>query len=331
MSQKNRIEFIDLAKGICIFLVVLGHVVPTFNISFPAIECLRMPLYYCLSGLFFKDYGGLKALTLRKTNKILIPFIAWYLIGYAVYYAGNLISSYKVEHQFSIYDIFLSRSLFNLPIWFLLSLFWSNLLFYIASFPKSHIATISIIVSYTVVGWCMMTFNIPNFLYFATTLSCMPFFYLGYLLKRTSLLLPSANNKKNLIFLIFCAIAGSLIAFLPEVPPRIQYATGRIVYGNPLQIYGCAAFFVIALLLLCRFIRRVPFISWIGQYSIIVLVTHRLICAIFAVPLHHALGNTLEEETLNIIKFLLVILSMLAIIPLCRKYLPHITAQKDIL
>ena len=52
-SSSNRIEFIDLAKGICILLVVLLH----FNdrwFNLPNLTALRMPLYFTLSGLFFK-------------------------------------------------------------------------------------------------------------------------------------------------------------------------------------------------------------------------------------------------------------------------------------
>ena len=65
MSQK-RIEFIDLAKGVCIILVVIGHCGAPINI--PGFEIVRMPLYFILSGLFFKDYGGGYNFFIRKTK-----------------------------------------------------------------------------------------------------------------------------------------------------------------------------------------------------------------------------------------------------------------------
>lgn len=70
---KKRIDFIDLAKGICIIMVVVGHCGATINI--PGWEIVRMPLYFILSGLFFKDYGGWVKFLIQKTNKILIPFL----------------------------------------------------------------------------------------------------------------------------------------------------------------------------------------------------------------------------------------------------------------
>ena len=64
--MKERIEYIDLAKGICILLVVLDHIAGYRYFSdgnYPMndiFEQTRMPLYFILSGLFFKDYGGIR-------------------------------------------------------------------------------------------------------------------------------------------------------------------------------------------------------------------------------------------------------------------------------
>ena len=60
--MKERIGYIDLAKGICILLVVLDHVANEgyfWSGNYPLNEVfdqMRMPLYFILSGLFFKDY-----------------------------------------------------------------------------------------------------------------------------------------------------------------------------------------------------------------------------------------------------------------------------------
>ena len=77
METKKRIEFIDLAKGVCILLVIMMHT--DVNVDFPGLRGMRMPLYFILSGLFFKDYGGFLNLLVKKANKILIPFLFFYL------------------------------------------------------------------------------------------------------------------------------------------------------------------------------------------------------------------------------------------------------------
>ena len=68
--MQQRIEFIDLAKGICIILVVLLHIVPSANI--PELRFIRIPLYFILSGLFFKDYGSFRNFLKKKVNNILL-------------------------------------------------------------------------------------------------------------------------------------------------------------------------------------------------------------------------------------------------------------------
>lgn len=84
-SPKKRIEFIDLAKGFCICLVVLAHVAASYKVSLPLSDfqkAFRMPLYFILSGFFFKTYGGFWDFIKRKTNKLsfLIPSgICWVL------------------------------------------------------------------------------------------------------------------------------------------------------------------------------------------------------------------------------------------------------------
>ena len=73
-KSSARIEWIDLANGICIILVVLFHVCHEYPLEVQ-ISSFRMPLYFILSGLFFKQYEGFIGFLKRKTNKLLIPFL----------------------------------------------------------------------------------------------------------------------------------------------------------------------------------------------------------------------------------------------------------------
>lgn len=328
--EKRRIEFIDLAKGLCIILVVLGHLVPAFNSNLLFVYCFRMPLYFCLSGLFYKDYGGLGNFTLRKTNKILIPFIAWYVIGYGIYYLGRVAIDSHTDAHYHFNDILYSNAIFNLPIWFLLCLFWSNLLFAIVRTLVKKEKQLGIaVLGVAAVGWIMSYNGIFNFLYIGSAMSCLPFFYMGYALKRTALLYPSDSVKKEFIIMVTCFAGAFLFAFFPEEPPRLIYYTNKVAYGNLVQIYLCALMFVIGILLLCKFIRHIPYVSWLGRYSIIVLVTHLQLSAITGTLLSMTVGSHVSTNVRYVINFLVVVACMSLVIPFCKKYLPHITAQKD--
>lgn len=79
--MNNRIVFVDLAKGICICLVVLYHVYGEIaGRVFEITNMFRMPLYFVLSGLFFKPYSSFNSFTKKKTNKLLIPLIITYIV-----------------------------------------------------------------------------------------------------------------------------------------------------------------------------------------------------------------------------------------------------------
>lgn len=330
--EKRRIEFIDLAKGICIFMVVLVHVMPDFGDRFKVLACLRMPLYFCLSGLFYKDYGGIKNFTIKKVNNILIPFVAWYLIGYGIYYVGRIFLPSGNEATYHFSDILFQNDIFNIPIWFLLCLFWSNVLFSIVSYIAKKWYTQLLGVMLIAGGGLLANrLGIFNFLYFFSSMTCLPFFYLGYALKKTTLLHTTTNKKLDFILMAVCLGVASIFAFLPPEPPRLHYYRNLIISGDIFSIYICAALLVVGILILCKFVKTLPFLSWLGRYSIIVLVTHMWLRDILGTLLNKFAGQELSEEIKPWIILLLVLGAMGLVIPFCKKYLPYITAQKPLI
>jgi fucose 4-O-acetylase-like acetyltransferase len=332
LSSKPRIEFIDLAKGVCIILVVLLHLVPVLNDKLEFLSYLRMPLYFCLSGLFFKDYGSLKNFTVRKVNKILIPFIAWYLISYMIFYLGRMVSNSDHEAVYSITDVFLRNEIFNIPLWFLLCLFWSNLLFAcINIFLKKWYQQFGAIAVMAGVGYMMGSNHIANPLYIGSALTCMPFFYLGYVLKRSSILYSNANKKVERIVLGISLIGAMLFAIIPDSFQHFEFYTNSMIEGNIVAVYISGVMYVVAILLLCKLIGKLPYISWLGRYSIVVLVTHLLVNTFVNRGLCWGLKASPDELWMQLLCFVINIAAMALVIPLVLKYLPHITAQKDLI
>mgnify|MGYP000345723560 FL=1 len=138
----KRIEFIDLAKGLCISLVLLYHIHDFETNVERALLFFRMPLYYFLSGIFFKDYSGFIDFSIRKINKLIVPYLFFFLAGYIAGMIGYFLHFYEkgiVEEPFRwnmIFDVFtkLGRGEnigYNAPIWFLISLFEVNIMFYL--------------------------------------------------------------------------------------------------------------------------------------------------------------------------------------------------------
>lgn len=74
-------------------------------------------------------------------------------------------------------------------------------------------------------------------------------------------------------------------------------------------------------------LKKLPVLSYCGRYSIMILVIHVLVIkAVKPVVLHFCSGPV------SILLTLLIAFGVSALlIPFMKKYLPHITAQKDVI
>ena len=168
------------------------------NLSFPGLDSMRMPLYFILSGLFFKTYGGFNNFIVKKTNKILLPFIFFYLLGYVAFYAIKAVRPEMIQLTVAqgITDVFTGRQYFNGPIWFLLALYWTNIIFCIIHlYIKSEWIRVIIIGALSAIG-VMLSHNgielpfLPD-----VSITPIPSFYFGYLLKKSDIPLPNKYDK----------------------------------------------------------------------------------------------------------------------------------------
>lgn len=121
--MKSRNEYIDIAKGIAIFLVVWGHVIkytlPTGNDIYNLIYSFHMPVFFCISGYFANNTflrESAIVFFLKKSYTILLPFIVW----------GTLYAYYSYLPATSL---FLDK--YNLGYWLLITLYTLYILFLI--------------------------------------------------------------------------------------------------------------------------------------------------------------------------------------------------------
>ena len=77
MSARKRIEYVDVAKGIAILSVIVGH---TFSAYDPGsllnrfIYSFHMPLFFILSGFFYRPQDFKTAFG-RKVKNLLVPYL----------------------------------------------------------------------------------------------------------------------------------------------------------------------------------------------------------------------------------------------------------------
>ena len=83
MEKKKREEFIDIAKGIAILCVIIGH---TWKNAYPAdkrlmvfIYSFHMPLFFILSGWCLKSTDvKISSVIVKKIKQLVVPYVVEY-------------------------------------------------------------------------------------------------------------------------------------------------------------------------------------------------------------------------------------------------------------
>jgi fucose 4-O-acetylase-like acetyltransferase len=326
LGGKRRIQFIDLAKGLCIIMVVLFHA-GVMTPSTPLLSSLRMPLYFFLSGLFFKTYGGIVNFLVKKVNKILIPFVFFFVISkffclsrLVFVHDYNLASSLAFLGRFSLVH--------NIPLWFLVCLFVTNIIFCVLRRAIKNDVLFSLaIFACALVGVWYGENGVSGFAYSATAMTSLPFFYFGYMSNKTPWLYPGKYDKYCLpAAIVLIGAALTIVYFSGNA--HISMRDNRFV-GSALAAYMTAVLAVSGALMLCKAINRLPVVSYIGRYSIIVLGTHMIVMPFVQLWLNSTdilIGST----NYCLIAGFATLAVCLLLIPLFLRFAPQFTAQKDI-
>ena len=119
-NQTKRIEWVDVAKGIGILLVVHGH---SRGPGFLLPNFFHMPMFFLISGLLYKSDGSLKEYIVKKRNSLYIPYIFWNLLGAVIWGIAQGTSIRGLCKQGIKILLTLSRGQFFGATWFLGALF----------------------------------------------------------------------------------------------------------------------------------------------------------------------------------------------------------------
>ena len=345
IGTKPRIEYIDLAKGFCIILVVCFHLSLFYGMILPGtifMKAFRMPLYFFLSGCFFKAYEGFWGFFKRKVNKLLIPFFFFYFltsVGLPHVQVHLLGIDTNLLHMDKIFTAFLSETYPNQPIWFLLCLFEESIVFYVLYLlaqkyeDKSNliICAGSLMIGFIGILLGLFSVNLPATL--DTAFSSMPFFAGGYyVFRKTDILKPNKYDKYLPYFIIvsFSLVAIICNTLLIDSSQFYSFIKNTFTLKAALIFYPYGFVGIFGVILLAKLLKKIPLISYFGRYSIMILVTHWVVFDFIAAVLNHLRLN-LPIGYIFMINLILTMLSYVIIIPFMRKFMPHVTAQKDVI
>lgn len=287
--SKNRIDWIDTAKGIGILLVVFGHAFTMENSLIKIyIYSFHLPLFFFLSGLLFKyeKYKSYFAFLSSKVKTLIVPYLFFcitsYIVGYIIKLKSGPFDPVIVPTIKSIVfgDGSHLAQLNNVALWFLPCLFITEHIFFfiIKASRQTRNITISLVVL-PVVGILFSIYVKKHIPWSANVAIIASTFYgLGYLSYRFKATVDHfVSNKMN-------GLVSSALFFISFVASLLN---GRVdmnsnFYGNPILFYISALAGVAIYIKLSTLIDKVKFINYIGRNSLIIFGTHFLVFQLIA-------------------------------------------------
>jgi fucose 4-O-acetylase-like acetyltransferase len=255
--MNKRITYIDTAKGILILLMLIGHI---WNDGFvhDFIYVFHMPAFFLISGMVSSSkelsVRGFGTFILSRVQTLLVPYLCFELFAIS---ADMICNGIYLNVKGYAYQI-LTLRLFNGPLWFLIVMFLSGLIFFflqglqsrslksasmmvllllVMIMPQYHAyispSTITLALFYMVVGSCIST---------SVEKASLKWWHIPLLLGITTLIsfadigeMPDYQSGSRVLFLL-----GSLIgtALILAVSQRFDHKVLQFFGRNSLVILG---------------------------------------------------------------------------------------------
>lgn len=286
MNNSEKYDFIDLLKGIGIFLVVWGHTMLPRSVL---IYSFHMPLFFFLSGFLYKN-KPLKEFLSSKIIRLYVPYILFTILSWAFYLVmlgfqerQDLIG----PHLPKILSLFngSGKNGGNDSIWFLTCLMVVNLLFWcLDNVLKKPGFIVMAVLAISGVGYYLGTERI--FLPFKTDVAftALVFFFLGHCFRKWNWTVRMKQLKWSVVilFFIFCQALHFYLARLNinlSGIPKVSMFSNNL--GNYFLFYLTAIIAIMGLLVIGYKIGSIHGFNFLGHHSLIILATHKPLLFLF--------------------------------------------------
>lgn len=178
-NVKKRAEYLDIAKGIGILLVVWAHAKGPFSAY---IYQFHMPLFFLISGYLFNERNTVKQFIVKKVQTLYIPFVFWNIIFTIVEQILQISHFSRKEFGSTIIKILLTISKsgsFLGATWFLGSLFVVSVVYKIVDryLPQTREKSLILLLMSTVISYIGFSVTFPYMI--SRTMVLTVFFAVG--------------------------------------------------------------------------------------------------------------------------------------------------------
>lgn len=310
---KNRIVWIDTARGLSIFLVVMGHtILPHSWLIY--IYSFHMPFFFLLSGYtyFPEKYANFGNFLKRKSFSLLIPYLFFCLVGLA-YFIPFFKPSNLNETFFQM--LWSSNQLHApfIPLWFLTCLFLTEIIFYFfQKYLKPIFLFLAVIVSLAIGLYFGLNY-ITLFWSLDIALVGILFYYLGYVIKNNQTMIDKMSSLWLYSLTAIFLVLNFVLAYSHNYYVSMIYrAYGNAWYFLSASIFGVLGYLLLSKILKETVLKKITIVEFMGKNSLVILGFHTilfyLVSDIFRVYFNiNPTGNLLYAFIYTVLTIILIV------------------------
>lgn len=316
MSTKVRLSWIDIIKGICMFLIVVSHAgSPEIYTRFYTPVFLTS--FFFVAGYTFNTKKDFKTFLIGKIKALLIPMIVFSTFNtiVAYYVNGDNICKRTV-------GVLLQRSCYDDDLWFIGCLFSILMIFYfiVKAAKKNIYIILAISVILNIIGYFYINYiyiSLPWQLEIAAVMEI--WFALGYIYQKYEICLKKYINTKYFLISV-CVYIFIVLIYNNDVNIRLK------TYQN-IPIFVISSFVGIMVMVIgSQLLHSNKILEYIGRNSFIFYALQSK-----AIKVCSAVLRKLNVNTINYIQAVVIaIVACLIIVPcvyIINKYFPFVMGK----
>lgn len=315
--MKLREHYIDVAKGVAMLLVIIGHITIIPSWLYAWINSFHMPLFFFLSGTVYNPYkyDKFKDFFKAKFKGLIIPYFFLCLI--IIFWARIMCNPdgfYKLQTLEQFIGIFVSyrKSNFYASLWFFVALFFGELLMYpivkiigkkFESENKNKVALTIFGIFLSVLGFIVLYYIRNGFFW---SLDLVPlatsFLMFGYVAKLNK---EKFNNITKLPISILYLLISIVFTYLNfriyGSSSMYNSVVGNFIYYMPAALGG-----ILLVITICKKINSNRLLEYIGRNTITYYAFQKPIILKSITTVINTLGSNITLFNNQIIKIILI-------------------------
>ena len=269
----KRLDYVDIAKGLGIILVVVGHISPVKWLN-QLIYTFHMPLFFLIAGMFFRTHNSTKELAVKYFYRLIVPLLFFTLLFFP-YQIFNLNTAGDLTYKnaIAISPLFGGNGI-TTTFWFPEVLFMSLLLINILKIKllKGSSRLIFLSVVLFLLSHIISTFSFLKYLPFSISviLYAIPLLIIGNLLGNFDF----KKYKAPLVYLMIVAIGIFLLKL------NYRFDMKNHMYGIPFVAELFAIIITVGILAFSTYLEETKLgtgLAYIGKASLVIMFCHQFI------------------------------------------------------